>query len=329
VGHHLTPRPLPGLPPLIMRGLLLEPEGRDRLIVRPGRPLGAGGCWRRGVPRASAKRCIPPRYTKIRAGRALYTASNINRVSAQAAAVQLSDGRVGDGSLYEAPQVYPGDDSLSIVQARSSTAGLIEIAALAAAVPRGEAVNIVVGPPLPAASRWVATRVSWAVTPTFPAAKSLICSRHRALVRPFDRAAKRGKYRSSCHWRRPERTHPGSVAGQERSCDDCGGPQATGANTSRAAVVNARTLEVLDDLDMSRRLVKEGMPAPRFTIRDGRRILIPVDFSVLRPITRTNPTRRPVTRRSTRRRSRVLRSWRRGRVRSCAKPARHLRPPYH
>src|SRR5215210_6684057 len=31
--------------------------------------------------------------------------------------------------------------------------------------------------------------------------------------------------------------------------------QAAGANTSRAAVVNARTLEVLDDLDVSRRLV--------------------------------------------------------------------------
>ena len=57
--------------------------------------------------------------------------------------------------------------------------------------------------------------------------------------------------------------------------------QAAGANTSRAAVVNARTLEVLDHLDVSRRLVKEGIQAPRFTIRDGRRILIPVDFSVL------------------------------------------------
>ena len=57
--------------------------------------------------------------------------------------------------------------------------------------------------------------------------------------------------------------------------------QAAGANTSRAAVVNARTLEVLDDLDVSRRLVKEGMQAPRFTIRDGGRTLIPVDFSVL------------------------------------------------
>jgi 2-polyprenyl-6-methoxyphenol hydroxylase-like FAD-dependent oxidoreductase len=57
--------------------------------------------------------------------------------------------------------------------------------------------------------------------------------------------------------------------------------QAAGANTSRAAVVNARTLEVLDGLDVSRRLLKEGIQAPRFTIRDGRRILIPVDFSVL------------------------------------------------
>jgi 2-polyprenyl-6-methoxyphenol hydroxylase-like FAD-dependent oxidoreductase len=57
--------------------------------------------------------------------------------------------------------------------------------------------------------------------------------------------------------------------------------QAAGANTSRAAVVNARTLEVLDGLDVARRLVKEGIQAPRFTIRDGRRILIPVDFSVL------------------------------------------------
>jgi 2-polyprenyl-6-methoxyphenol hydroxylase-like FAD-dependent oxidoreductase len=57
--------------------------------------------------------------------------------------------------------------------------------------------------------------------------------------------------------------------------------QAAGANTSRAAVVNARTLEVLEDLDVARRLVKEGMQAPRFTIRDGKRTLIPVDFSVL------------------------------------------------
>ena len=35
--------------------------------------------------------------------------------------------------------------------------------------------------------------------------------------------------------------------------------QAAGANTSRAAVVNARTLEVLEGLDVARRLVKEGV----------------------------------------------------------------------
>ena len=57
--------------------------------------------------------------------------------------------------------------------------------------------------------------------------------------------------------------------------------QVAGANTSRAAVVNARTLEVLEGLDVARRLVKEGIQAPRFTIRDGKRTLIPIDFSVL------------------------------------------------
>ena len=56
---------------------------------------------------------------------------------------------------------------------------------------------------------------------------------------------------------------------------------AAGANTSRAAVVNARSLEVLEDLDVARRLVKEGVQAPRFSIRDGSRTLIPIDFSVL------------------------------------------------
>jgi 2-polyprenyl-6-methoxyphenol hydroxylase-like FAD-dependent oxidoreductase len=54
-----------------------------------------------------------------------------------------------------------------------------------------------------------------------------------------------------------------------------------GANTSRAAVVNARTLEVLEDLDVARRLVKEGVQAPVFTIRDRGRTLIPIDFSGL------------------------------------------------
>jgi len=57
--------------------------------------------------------------------------------------------------------------------------------------------------------------------------------------------------------------------------------QTAGANTSRAAVVNARTLEVLEDLDVARRLVKEGIQAPRFSIRDRARTLIPIDFSEL------------------------------------------------
>jgi len=60
--------------------------------------------------------------------------------------------------------------------------------------------------------------------------------------------------------------------------------QAEGANTSRAAAVNARTLEVLDGstgLDVTRRLVKEGIEAPRFAIRDGAKVLLNIDFSGL------------------------------------------------
>jgi 2-polyprenyl-6-methoxyphenol hydroxylase-like FAD-dependent oxidoreductase len=63
---------------------------------------------------------------------------------------------------------------------------------------------------------------------------------------------------------------------------------AQGANTSRAAAVNARTLEVLEDLDVARRMVKAGVIAPRFTVREGPRVLIPVDFSGL-------PTQYPYT----------------------------------
>jgi 2-polyprenyl-6-methoxyphenol hydroxylase-like FAD-dependent oxidoreductase len=57
--------------------------------------------------------------------------------------------------------------------------------------------------------------------------------------------------------------------------------QPAGANTSRAAVVNARSLEVLEGLDVARRLVKEGVEAPLFSIRDGARTLIPIDFGPL------------------------------------------------
>jgi 2-polyprenyl-6-methoxyphenol hydroxylase-like FAD-dependent oxidoreductase len=56
---------------------------------------------------------------------------------------------------------------------------------------------------------------------------------------------------------------------------------AEGQNTTRAAVLNARTLEVLEDLDVARRLVKAGLIAPRFTMREARHILVPVDFSEL------------------------------------------------
>ncbi|MCV7092169.1 FAD-dependent monooxygenase [Mycobacterium interjectum] len=63
---------------------------------------------------------------------------------------------------------------------------------------------------------------------------------------------------------------------------------AEGQNTTRAAAVNARTLEVLEDLDVARRMVKAGLIAPRFTIRQGRLILMPVEFSGL-------PTKHPYT----------------------------------
>lgn len=61
-----------------------------------------------------------------------------------------------------------------------------------------------------------------------------------------------------------------------------------GANTSRAAAVSARTLEVLEDLDVARRMVKAGLIVPRFTMREGPRELISVDFSDL-------PTEHPYT----------------------------------
>ncbi len=63
---------------------------------------------------------------------------------------------------------------------------------------------------------------------------------------------------------------------------------AAGANTSRAAAVSARTREVLEDLDVARRMVKAGLIAPRFTMRNGRRVLVPIDFSGL-------PTEHPYT----------------------------------
>ncbi|MGE0160799.1 MAG: FAD-dependent monooxygenase [Gemmatimonadales bacterium] len=56
---------------------------------------------------------------------------------------------------------------------------------------------------------------------------------------------------------------------------------AQGANTSRAAVIHARTLEVLDRLDVTRRLMQEGLVVPTFTIRDRDRVLARVPFEWL------------------------------------------------
>ena len=64
--------------------------------------------------------------------------------------------------------------------------------------------------------------------------------------------------------------------------------QAEGANTSRAAVVHARTLEVLEPLGVAPTLVARGLQAQRFTIRDRDRVLVPIGFDEL-------PTRYPYT----------------------------------
>jgi 2-polyprenyl-6-methoxyphenol hydroxylase-like FAD-dependent oxidoreductase len=61
-----------------------------------------------------------------------------------------------------------------------------------------------------------------------------------------------------------------------------------GANTSRAAVVHARTLEVLEPFGVAARLVANGLQAQRFSIRDRDRVLIDIGFSAL-------PTRYPYT----------------------------------
>jgi 2-polyprenyl-6-methoxyphenol hydroxylase-like FAD-dependent oxidoreductase len=62
--------------------------------------------------------------------------------------------------------------------------------------------------------------------------------------------------------------------------------QAEGDNTSRAAVIHARTLEVLERIGVAERLATLGIHAYRFTIRDRHRVLVPVRFDEL-------PTRYP------------------------------------
>lgn len=57
--------------------------------------------------------------------------------------------------------------------------------------------------------------------------------------------------------------------------------QTAGANTSRAAVIHSRTLEVLEGIGVADRLVARGIRASRFTIRDRDRVLVPVEFDGL------------------------------------------------
>jgi 2-polyprenyl-6-methoxyphenol hydroxylase-like FAD-dependent oxidoreductase len=64
--------------------------------------------------------------------------------------------------------------------------------------------------------------------------------------------------------------------------------RAEGVNTSRAAVVHARTLEVLNGIKISDELVRRGVIVPRFTVRDRDRALLTIDFSSL-------PTEYPYT----------------------------------
>ena len=56
---------------------------------------------------------------------------------------------------------------------------------------------------------------------------------------------------------------------------------AEGANTSRAAVVHARTLEVLHELGVSHELIDRGVIVPTFTVRDRDHTLMKIDFSDL------------------------------------------------
>jgi len=55
--------------------------------------------------------------------------------------------------------------------------------------------------------------------------------------------------------------------------------QAAGANTSRACVVHARTMEVLEPLGASADLLAQGIRVPIFRIRDRDRTLVTIDFA--------------------------------------------------
>jgi 2-polyprenyl-6-methoxyphenol hydroxylase-like FAD-dependent oxidoreductase len=61
-----------------------------------------------------------------------------------------------------------------------------------------------------------------------------------------------------------------------------------GGNTSRAAVIHARTLEVLDEIGVTAELGRRGVVVPRFVVRDRDRVLLRVPFGGL-------PTKFPYT----------------------------------
>jgi 2-polyprenyl-6-methoxyphenol hydroxylase-like FAD-dependent oxidoreductase len=56
---------------------------------------------------------------------------------------------------------------------------------------------------------------------------------------------------------------------------------ATGLNTSRAAVIHAHTLEVLQQLGVSERLLEAGLPLAKFSLRDRDRVLVRLRFDGL------------------------------------------------
>lgn len=58
--------------------------------------------------------------------------------------------------------------------------------------------------------------------------------------------------------------------------------QEAGANTSRAAVVHAKTLEVLEESGITERLLARGLQAPQFTVRDHDRVLASISFRELK-----------------------------------------------
>ncbi|WP_421592964.1 FAD-dependent oxidoreductase [Shinella sp. M27] len=56
---------------------------------------------------------------------------------------------------------------------------------------------------------------------------------------------------------------------------------AAGQNTSRAAVIHAHTLEVLERIGVTDELERRGLPLTRFALRDHDKALLELDFSML------------------------------------------------